>query len=151
MSAVCVSSNWAFYLHFRFVTKFPHLVLLLFLPTEKFIWFFPKKSARIDLGGLLNLWDFVLESLKGLVMSYSSSDPPYCCSTASPELKLYQAFIFSVPIFFTFILLLLFYLFYLRRRRVDWSSLRMRTPNQGRGVTSSPAVSFLPIQKFLQL
>ncbi|KAG8378563.1 hypothetical protein BUALT_Bualt08G0149900 [Buddleja alternifolia] len=52
-----------------------------------------------------------------------------CCSRASPDLKLYQAFIFSVPIFFTFILLFLFYLFYLRRRRVDWSSLRMRTAN----------------------
>ncbi|GFQ05793.1 RING-H2 finger protein atl7 [Phtheirospermum japonicum] len=48
---------------------------------------------------------------------------------ASPQLKLYQAFIFSVPIFFTFVLLILFYLFYLRRRRVDWSSLRMRTSN----------------------
>lgn len=59
-------------------------------------------------------------------MSYSYSDPPSCCS-ASAELKLYQAFIFSVPIFFTFILLLLFYIFYLRRRRVDWASLRMRS------------------------
>ncbi|XXG60603.1 hypothetical protein AAC387_Pa04g2469 [Persea americana] len=74
-------------------------------------------------------------------MSYNSSDPPYCCSTASPELKLYQAFIFSVPIFFTVILLLLFYLFYLRRRRVDWSSLRMRTPYLDRGVTSISAAS----------
>ncbi|KAJ9676385.1 hypothetical protein PVL29_025085 [Vitis rotundifolia] len=62
-------------------------------------------------------------------MSYSYSDPPNCCS-ASAELKLYQAFIFSVPIFFTFILLLLFYLFYLRRRRVDWASLRMRSSMQ---------------------
>ncbi|XP_051139267.1 RING-H2 finger protein ATL7-like isoform X2 [Andrographis paniculata] len=56
-----------------------------------------------------------------------SSSAASCCSRASSELKLYQAFIFSVPIFFTFILLFLFYLFYLRRRRVDWSSLRMRT------------------------
>lgn len=67
---------------------------------------------------------------KQLIMSYYT---PSCCSSppksssASAELKVYQAFIFSVPIFFTFILLLLFYLFYLRRRRVDWSSLRMRT------------------------
>ncbi|TXG53404.1 hypothetical protein EZV62_022573 [Acer yangbiense] len=63
---------------------------------------------------------------------YTHPDSPRSCtstpsSTASAELKLYQAFIFSVPIFFTFILLLLFYFFYLRRRRVDWSSLRMRT------------------------
>lgn len=50
-----------------------------------------------------------------------------CCSKASADLKLYQAFIFSIPIFFTFILLSLFYLFYLRRRRVDWSSIRMRS------------------------
>ncbi|OVA14721.1 zinc finger protein [Macleaya cordata] len=33
------------------------------------------------------------------------------------QLKLYQAFIFSVPILFSIILLLLFYLFYLKRRR----------------------------------
>ncbi|XP_009598352.1 RING-H2 finger protein ATL7-like isoform X1 [Nicotiana tomentosiformis] len=46
----------------------------------------------------------------------------------SSHLKLYQAFIFSVPIFFAFVLLLFFYIFYLRRRRVDWSSLRMRSP-----------------------
>ncbi|CAK7344531.1 unnamed protein product [Dovyalis caffra] len=74
-------------------------------------------------------------------MSRSKSEPPSSCSTtssssssqspvASTELKLYQAFIFSVPIFFTFILLFLFYLFYLRRRRVDWASLRMRTSLQ---------------------
>ncbi|CAN4098035.1 unnamed protein product [Withania somnifera] len=50
-----------------------------------------------------------------------------CCSEALAQLKLYQAFIFTVPICFAFILLLLFYLFYLRRQRVDWSSLRMRT------------------------
>ncbi|KAK9134142.1 hypothetical protein Syun_013472 [Stephania yunnanensis] len=65
-------------------------------------------------------------------MSYSYPDPPKCCSSsASAELKLYQAFIFSVPILFTFILLFLFYLFYLRRQRVDWASLRMRpSPHQ---------------------
>ncbi|XP_010912670.1 RING-H2 finger protein ATL58 [Elaeis guineensis] len=66
-------------------------------------------------------------------MSCSSSDPPSYCSTASPELKLYQAFIFSVPVFFTFVLLILFYLFYLRRRRANWQSLRMRASHLGRG------------------
>ncbi|XP_045831977.1 RING-H2 finger protein ATL7-like [Trifolium pratense] len=55
-----------------------------------------------------------------------------CCSNRSnpsgvAELKLYRAFIFSVPIFFTLILLFLFYVFYLRPRRVDWSSIRMRS------------------------
>ncbi|XP_057979776.1 RING-H2 finger protein ATL7-like [Malania oleifera] len=59
-------------------------------------------------------------------MSGSHSEAPSGCSKASAELKLYQAFIFSVPIFFTFVLLFLFYLFYLRRRRVDWTSFRMR-------------------------
>lgn len=76
---------------------------------------------------------------KGFVMSYSGgnisySDPQETATSAttSPtppeesELKLYQAFIFSVPIFFTFVLLFVFYLFYLRRRGVDWDSLRMR-------------------------
>lgn len=103
------------------------------------------KNLLLLIWVFLILWDFVWESLKAVVMSHSSSDPPYCCSSASPELKLYQAFIFSVPIFFTFILLLLFYLFYLRRRRVDWSSLRMRTPYLDRGVTSSSAVCLFPI------
>ncbi|KAL7118385.1 hypothetical protein ACP275_03G133200 [Erythranthe tilingii] len=59
--------------------------------------------------------------------SDGTSNAANCCSRASSDLKLYQAFIFSVPIFFTFILLFLFYFFYLRRRRVDWSSLRMRS------------------------
>ncbi|THG22145.1 hypothetical protein TEA_023588 [Camellia sinensis var. sinensis] len=36
-----------------------------------------------------------------------------CCAKASSELKLYQAFIFSVPIFSIFILAFFFYLFYL--------------------------------------
>ncbi|KAL9673433.1 hypothetical protein QQ045_029691 [Rhodiola kirilowii] len=53
-----------------------------------------------------------------------------CMNTASAELKLYQVFIFSVPIVFTSVLILLFYLCYLRRRRVDWSSLGMRTSLQ---------------------
>ncbi|XP_057793862.1 RING-H2 finger protein ATL58-like [Salvia miltiorrhiza] len=59
----------------------------------------------------------------------SSNGSSSCCSNASSQLKIYQTFIFSVPIFFTFILLFLFYWFYLRRRRADWSSLRMRANN----------------------
>ncbi|KAL2342654.1 hypothetical protein Fmac_003939 [Flemingia macrophylla] len=38
------------------------------------------------------------------------------------QLKLYQAFIFSVPILFSIILVLLFYLFYLKRRASSLSS-----------------------------
>ncbi|EOA37022.1 hypothetical protein CARUB_v10010074mg [Capsella rubella] len=64
-------------------------------------------------------------------MSYSNSNPENYSSpssaTNSPELKLYQAFIFSVPICFTFIILFLFYLIYLRRGSSDLSSLGMRT------------------------
>ncbi|KAK9271003.1 hypothetical protein L1049_026591 [Liquidambar formosana] len=62
-------------------------------------------------------------------MSHSYSDPPTRHESESEErdeLKIYQAFIFSVPVVFTFILLFLFYLFYLRRRRVRWSALRMQ-------------------------
>ncbi|XP_031489987.1 RING-H2 finger protein ATL7-like isoform X2 [Nymphaea colorata] len=61
----------------------------------------------------------------------------------SPEQKLYEAFVFSVPIFFTFILLFLFYFFYLRRQRVDWSSLRMRNTGSGQAgvvITAPPEV-----------
>ncbi|WOK97770.1 RING-H2 finger protein ATL58-like isoform X3 [Canna indica] len=50
-------------------------------------------------------------------MSCGSSDLPTYCSVDSPELKLYQAFIFSVAVFFTFVLLLLFYMSYMRQRR----------------------------------
>ncbi|CAA7046475.1 unnamed protein product [Microthlaspi erraticum] len=63
-------------------------------------------------------------------MSYNSNPESYSSSAAaanSPELKLYQAFIFSVPICFTFIILFLFYLIYLRRGSSDLSSLGMRT------------------------
>lgn len=71
-------------------------------------------------------------------MSYNHLDPPRCCENStdaasnpkSSELKLYQFFMFCVPIFFTFILLFLFYLFYLRPRRVNWSTLRMRASSQ---------------------
>ncbi|GLT57595.1 hypothetical protein SLA2020_305560 [Shorea laevis] len=68
-------------------------------------------------------------------MSENDTEPADCClsstsSTVPAELKLYQAFVFSVPIFFTFILLFLFYMFSLRRQEVDWSSLLMRTSVQ---------------------
>ncbi|KAJ8531610.1 hypothetical protein K7X08_033968 [Anisodus acutangulus] len=59
---------------------------------------------------------------------YSDSSQQSTGVEASSHLKLYQAFIFSVPVFFAFLLLVFFYIFYLRRRRVDWSSLRMRSP-----------------------
>lgn len=76
-------------------------------------------------------------------MSCSSTNPPPYCSAASTELKLYQAFVFSVPVFFTFILLLLFYLFYLKRRRANWQSIRMRTNHLARGDASRVSLPFI--------
>lgn len=74
------------------------------------------------------------------VMSYNHVYPRCCLNSSdssgkskespSGQFKLYQFFVFCVPIFFTFILLFVFYLFYLRPRRVNWSSLRMTTSPQ---------------------
>ncbi|KZV44646.1 hypothetical protein F511_38624 [Dorcoceras hygrometricum] len=50
-----------------------------------------------------------------------SSSPPHQYPQAI-QLKLYQAFIFSIPILFSIILFLLFYLFYLKRRVSSFSS-----------------------------
>uniref|UniRef100_A0A5B7BMS7 RING-type E3 ubiquitin transferase n=1 Tax=Davidia involucrata TaxID=16924 RepID=A0A5B7BMS7_DAVIN len=47
--------------------------------------------------------------------------PPHLYSEAL-QIKLYQAFIFSIPILFSIILFLLFYLFYLKRRASTVSS-----------------------------
>ncbi|KAF3599693.1 hypothetical protein F2Q69_00033889 [Brassica cretica] len=47
--------------------------------------------------------------------------PPHLYPQAV-QLKLYQAFIFSIPILFSIILFLLFYLFYLKRRASALSS-----------------------------
>lgn len=71
-----------------------------------------------------------------LEMSYSDPNqnpiPETTNDTNSTEavqqFKLYHALIFSIPICFTFIVLFVFYVIYLRRRSssVDWSSLGMR-------------------------
>ncbi|XP_021905136.1 probable E3 ubiquitin-protein ligase RHA4A [Carica papaya] len=50
-----------------------------------------------------------------------SPNPPHLYPQAL-QLKLYQAFIFSIPILFSIILFLLFYLFYLKRRASTLSS-----------------------------
>ncbi|XP_010266560.1 PREDICTED: probable E3 ubiquitin-protein ligase RHA4A isoform X2 [Nelumbo nucifera] len=49
------------------------------------------------------------------VPNTTTTSPPHPYPQAI-QLKLYQAFIFSIPILFSIILLLLFYLFYLKRR-----------------------------------
>ncbi|KAI9108412.1 hypothetical protein K1719_020603 [Acacia pycnantha] len=53
-----------------------------------------------------------------------TQDPPTSVNLYPQELqlKLYQAFIFSIPILFSIILFLLFYLFYLKRRASSLSS-----------------------------
>ncbi|CAL5211197.1 unnamed protein product [Lathyrus oleraceus] len=73
----------------------------------------------------------------------SSSSSNGSDASAAAELKLYRAFIFSVPVFFTLILVFLFYVFYLKPRRVDWSSIRMRSVsvlqhhNHNNGISNS--------------
>lgn len=58
---------------------------------------------------------------------YAVASGPGSVSKPASELKLYQFFVFCIPILVTFILLFLFYLLYLRRRRADWPSIRNRT------------------------
>ncbi|XP_062021879.1 RING-H2 finger protein ATL7-like [Rosa rugosa] len=92
-------------------------------------------------------------------MSYNHVYPRCCTLSPEPnkpndkpsgsgsgEFKLYQFFVFCVPIFFTFILLFVFYLFYLRPRRVNWSSIRMRTAPQNDDINDIATVE-LGLQK----
>ncbi|XP_059276364.1 probable E3 ubiquitin-protein ligase RHA4A isoform X2 [Lycium ferocissimum] len=54
--------------------------------------------------------------------------PPDHLYPQALQLKLYQAFIFSIPILFSIILFLLFYLFYLKRRASIGSNSTVATP-----------------------
>ncbi|XP_022772414.1 probable E3 ubiquitin-protein ligase RHA4A [Durio zibethinus] len=70
-----------------------------------------------------------------------SSTPPDHLYPQALQLKLYQAFIFSIPILFSIILFLLFYLFYLKRRASNLSIPRPILPtslNQPTPYLSSP-------------
>ncbi|CAN0840906.1 hypothetical protein LINGRAHAP2_LOCUS2997 [Linum grandiflorum] len=53
------------------------------------------------------------------------------------QLKLYQAFIFSIPILFSIILILLFYLFYLKRRASTLSSSQHFLPSSSSSQSGS--------------
>ncbi|KAG8661969.1 probable E3 ubiquitin-protein ligase RHA4A isoform X2 [Manihot esculenta] len=53
------------------------------------------------------------------------------------QVKLYQAFIFSIPILFSIILFLLFYLFYLKRRATSLSSPTQILPTTANQSTQS--------------
>ncbi|OMO77621.1 putative ring finger protein [Corchorus olitorius] len=62
----------------------------------------------------------------GVGQAESSTETDQTPAAAAPhlypqalQLKLYQAFIFSIPILFSIILFLLFYLFYLKRRSAN--------------------------------
>ncbi|XP_012842566.1 PREDICTED: RING-H2 zinc finger protein RHA4a-like, partial [Erythranthe guttata] len=57
------------------------------------------------------------------------------------QLKLYQAFIFSIPILFSIILFLLFYLFYLKRRSSSSPSLLPRTSINNYPTTTTTIIS----------
>ncbi|XP_065858992.1 probable E3 ubiquitin-protein ligase RHA4A [Euphorbia lathyris] len=58
------------------------------------------------------------------------------------QLKLYQAFIFSIPILFSIILFLLFYLFYLKRRANSFSSPSQILPTSS--ANNQPSVQQFP-------
>ncbi|KAG5228219.1 hypothetical protein OIU77_022862 [Salix suchowensis] len=55
-------------------------------------------------------------------MGHPQAPPPPHLYPQQLQLRLYQAFIFSIPILFSIILFLLFYLFYLKRRASSISS-----------------------------
>ena len=74
---------------------------------------FPFRSS------FLGLWGFQIWVTEGFWLQEKSMSNSV--STKSSQLKLYKFFMLCVPIFFTFLLLVLFYLFYLRPRRVNTS------------------------------
>ncbi|RWR96428.1 RING-H2 zinc finger protein RHA4a-like protein isoform X1 [Cinnamomum micranthum f. kanehirae] len=69
----------------------------------------------------------------------TTSSHPYPLSL---QLKLYQAFIFSVPILFTIILFLLFYLFYLKRRGSSTPHMHARSLNRATITTTVLSLPF---------
>ncbi|PIN19463.1 hypothetical protein CDL12_07866 [Handroanthus impetiginosus] len=82
-------------------------------------------------------------------MMSSSPSPP---RQYPPEIqvKLYQAFIFSIPILFSIILFLLFYLFYLKRRRAN-SSFSSSTPVLPRTIDHTTTITMLAVCDHLDL
>ncbi|KAJ7952170.1 putative Ring finger protein, partial [Quillaja saponaria] len=79
----------------------------------------------------------------------SPSTPPHLYPQAL-QIKLYQAFIFSIPILFSIILFLLFYLFYLKRRASSLLSPRqiiLRTTPPTRATHSVSSDPYIEIQR----
>lgn len=86
------------------------------------------------------------------MMSYSHSDPPCSSLTrASNAQRMYQALIISIPVSSAFIVLLFFYLYYLRRQRANWSSIRMRASyaDNNNGVSRVRLFPFLGFHQFV--
>ncbi|XP_057430716.1 probable E3 ubiquitin-protein ligase RHA4A [Lotus japonicus] len=77
--------------------------------------------------------------IMGNVPQTTTSNPPPHLYPQELQLKLYQAFIFSIPILFSIILILLFYLFYLKRRT---SSLSSSAPHL-LPIVTNPTTSYL--------
>ncbi|CAM8957089.1 unnamed protein product [Rhodiola kirilowii] len=82
--------------------------------------------------------------------SASVSDPSSHLYPQAIQLKLYQAFIFSIPVLFSIILFLLFYLFYLKRRSLADASASA-SPSLGLPrTTSSARSSYLDVHSLCQ-
>ncbi|GFZ16386.1 RING/U-box superfamily protein [Actinidia rufa] len=71
--------------------------------------------------------------------SYAQAPTSPHLYSQSLQLKLYQAFIFSIPILFSIILFLLFYLFYLKRRAPTDSFLQPALPTSLHEVPFAPS------------
>ncbi|KAJ7550187.1 hypothetical protein O6H91_07G087400 [Diphasiastrum complanatum] len=75
------------------------------------------------------------------------SSPPACqsgpCISRSSTVKIYQTIIFALPILFTLILIVLFCLLYMRRRRTVQASSQVRTQFFVRSRLPAPADSGL--------
>ncbi|KAL9679530.1 hypothetical protein QQ045_017395 [Rhodiola kirilowii] len=81
--------------------------------------------------------------------SASVSDPSSHLYPQAIQLKLYQAFIFSIPVLFSIILFLLFYLFYLKRRSLADASASA-SPSLGLPRTTSTRSSYLDAHSLCQ-
>eukprot|EP00249_Psilotum_nudum_P015323 c25263_g1_i1 orf=573-1250(+) len=73
--------------------------------------------------------------MSGQVGFSNCSNPP-CPSSA--QIKLYQTVIFATPVLFTLVLLLLFCMLYLRRRRIDRVNSELTAQFFTRGVSPTP-------------
>lgn len=105
------------------------------------------KNVAVAGGLIMNIKkdDMMMGSVPQSTITTTSSPPPHMYPEEL-QLKLYQAFIFSIPILFSIILFLLFYLFYLKRRASSFSPHllpRINPPSITYRYYSSSSVSLL--------